>query len=71
MKSRDEKIAEEAAALWRELFDGQPPPAADGAAMLKIITGKLANVRYDRMRSPYLRPSLITWPRVGDKGGSA
>jgi len=63
MKSRDERIAEEAAALWRELFDGQPPPAADGAAVLESITGKLPNLRYDRLRSPFLRPSLITRPR--------
>ena len=71
MKSRDERIAEEAAALWRELFDGQPPPGADGASVLKAITGRLPNVRYERLRSPFLRPSLITWPRGRDKGGSA
>lgn len=63
MKSRDERIAEEAAALWREVFGAPPPPGADGAAMLKIITGKLPNLRYDRMRSPFLRPSMITRPR--------
>jgi len=63
MKTRDEKIAEEAAALWRELFGAAPPADADGRALLKAITGKLPNVRYDRMRSPFLRPSLITRPR--------
>lgn len=64
MKTRDEKIAEEAAALWREVFGGPPPPATDGAAMLGIITGALPEVTYDRMRSPYLRPSQITRPRA-------
>ena len=63
MTSRDERIAEEAAALWRELFGGSPPPMADGASMLGAITGKLPDLRYERMRSPFLRPSLITLPR--------
>jgi hypothetical protein len=31
--------------------------------MLDIITGALPDVKYDRMRSPHLRPSQITRPR--------
>jgi hypothetical protein len=64
--SRDEKIAEEAAALWREMFGAAPPPGTDGAALLDIITGALPDARYDRMVSPHLRPSLITRPRGPD-----
>ena len=64
MSTRDERIAEEAAALWREVFGGAPPPGADGAAMLGVITGALPDLSYDRLRSPYLRPSLISGPRV-------
>jgi len=67
MKTRDDKIAEEAAALWRELFGAAPPEDADGASLLKVITGKLPDLRYDRMRSPFLRPSLITRPRGESK----
>lgn len=63
MKTRDEKIAEEAAALWCEMFGAPPPDGADGAALLDIITGALPDTRYDRMVSPYLRPSVITGPR--------
>ena len=66
MKTRDERVAEEAAALWRELFGG-PPPKADGASMLEAITGALPELRYERMRSPFLRPSLITHPRRQDE----
>jgi hypothetical protein len=66
MKSRDERIAEEAAALWRELFGAAPPPA-DGPSMLKVITGRLPDVRYDRLRSPFLRPSMIARPRSRGK----
>ena len=69
MKTRDEKVAEEAAALWLEVFGAPPPAKADGAALLAAITKRLPDLRYDRMRSPYLRPSLITGPRRG--GGSA
>jgi hypothetical protein len=63
MATRDDRITQEAAALWRELFGSAPPPSADGAAMLEVITGALPDLRYDEMRSPYLRPSLISGPR--------
>ncbi len=66
MTSRDERIAEEAAALWRELFGDAPPPDADGADLLELLTGSLPDLSYDRMRSPYLRPSMITGPRGRD-----
>ncbi|MFL5297140.1 MAG: hypothetical protein ACJ798_12235 [Phenylobacterium sp.] len=63
MTSRDRRITEEVTALWHEIFGGPPPPQADGDAMLKIITGSLPEVGYDRMRSPYLRPSLVVRPK--------
>ena len=69
MKNQDERIAEEAAALWREMFGAAPPPATDGKALLRIITGALPDVRYERIRSPHLRPSQITGPRR--RGASA
>lgn len=58
---REDRIYQEACALWRELY-GEPPPApdhgpADGALMLKIIMGSLPEVGYDRLRTPHLRPS--------------
>jgi len=62
MTTRDKRIAEEAAALWREMF-GAPAPDTDGASLLEIITGALPEVRYERLSSPFLRPSLISGPR--------
>jgi hypothetical protein len=63
MSGRDERIHEEAAALWRELFGEPPPVRADGAVMLQIIMRRLPEKRYERMASPYLRPSQISQPR--------
>jgi hypothetical protein len=62
MDGRDHRIYEEAAALWRELY-GEPPPAqADGSKMLDMITRSLGDTPYDRLRSPFLRPSTIAGP---------
>jgi hypothetical protein len=62
MDGRDNRIYEEAAALWRELY-GEPPPAqADGSKMLDMITRSLGDTPYDRLRSPHLRPSTIVGP---------
>jgi hypothetical protein len=62
MASREQRIYEEAAALWREVFDEPPPPRVGGAAMLEIITRSLSDVSYNRLRSPHLRPSTIAGP---------
>lgn len=53
---RDERIHEEAAALWRELFGEPPPITADGAMMLDAIMRSLPDMGYERLRSPHLRP---------------
>jgi len=62
MDGRETKIYEEAAALWRELY-GEQPPVRDGALLLDMITQNLSLCEYERLRSPYLRPSTITGPR--------
>lgn len=62
MEPREQRIYEEAAALWRELFDEPPPAQADGMAMLDIITNSLGETPYQRLRSPFLRPSTIVGP---------
>jgi hypothetical protein len=62
MASREQRIYEEAAALWRAVFDEPPPPRTNGSAMLEIITRRLGDIAYDRLRSPHLRPSTITGP---------
>jgi len=63
MSRRDERIFEEAAALWREVFGEPPPLRADGRAMLDTIMHSLPEVRYEHMASPHLRPSQISRPR--------
>ena len=62
MENREQRIYEEAAALWREVFGEPPPVRADGPTMLGIITRSLGDASYERMQSPFLRASTITGP---------
>jgi hypothetical protein len=62
MEDREQRIYEEAAALWREVFGEPPPVRADGATLLSIITRSLGDKSYERLRSPHLRPSTIVGP---------
>jgi hypothetical protein len=62
MATRDQRIYDEAAALWREVFGEPPPPSVDGSVMLELITRSLGDLSYDRIRSPHLRPSTISGP---------
>jgi hypothetical protein len=71
MSGRDAKIYREAAALWRELFGEAPPTAADARSILEMITRRLPESSYERLRSPHLRASSITWPKRRDAGESA
>lgn len=68
MESREQRIYEEATALWREVFGEPPPIRMDGSAMLEIITRCGPELSYERLRSPFLRASTITGPaRLGDQ----
>ena len=60
---RDERIYEEAADLWRELFGEPPPIAADGGMMLDVIMRSLPEMDYRRLRSPHLRTDAVVMPR--------
>lgn len=62
METREQRIYEEAAALWREVFGEPPPLRADGQTLLAIITRSLGDTEYERLRSPFLRPSTIAGP---------
>jgi hypothetical protein len=68
MDGRESRIYEEAAALWQELY-GEQPPVRDGSLLLDIITQKLAPREYDRLRSPFLRPSTIAGPGCTAEAG--
>jgi hypothetical protein len=63
MRDREQSIHDEATALWRELFGEPPPIRADGATLLDVIMKSLPERRYERLASPYLRPSQINGPR--------
>ncbi|MDZ4372468.1 MAG: hypothetical protein U1C74_13740 [Phenylobacterium sp.] len=63
MSQRNNKLYEEAAALWRSLYDEPPPPNIEGPVLLDMIVGGLPDPRYDRLATPHLRPSTIVFPK--------
>jgi hypothetical protein len=67
MSGRQDRIYEETAALWRELFGEPPPIKTDGAMMLDVILRALPERPYDRIASPHLRPSQISRPKSGHR----
>jgi hypothetical protein len=61
--NRDEKLRDEAQALWRALSDAPPPADASGDDLLAALLSQIpAAPGYDRLRSPFLRPSQIARP---------
>jgi len=62
MERRQQRIYEEASALWREVFGEPPPVRVDGSMMLEIITRCSGELGYDRLRSPFLRSTTIAGP---------
>jgi hypothetical protein len=64
MRDRDQRIQDEANALWRELFGEPPPIRADGPTLLDVIMRSLPERGYDRLASPHLRASQIERPRA-------
>jgi len=61
MTSRDELIKREALELWNQMHD-EPPPEVDGGTLLEIICRDMHVQDYDRVRSPFLRPTMILRP---------
>jgi hypothetical protein len=59
---RDDRIYQEAAALWRQLYD-EPPPQGDGGAMLGWIVNHLPDPSYDRLTTPHLRAANVSLPK--------
>ena len=70
MSARDQRIQSEAAALWRELYEEAPPAQADGGEMLDLMLRRLPPpAGYNRLHSPYLRRSTMSWPKRGGRAG--
>jgi hypothetical protein len=62
MTGREDRVYDEAAALWRELFGEPPPIRADGGTILDVIMKSLPERPYERLSSPHLRPSQVKGP---------
>ena len=63
MNGGDDRIYDEAAALWRELYQDEPPSRADGATLLHMIMINLPTQAYERLTSPHMRPALVSYPK--------
>lgn len=62
MSSRKQRVEAEAVALWRELYD-EAPPDLDGHDMLDMMLKRLPPASYDRLNSPHLHRSGVSWPK--------
>ncbi|HEX2558793.1 hypothetical protein [Phenylobacterium sp.] len=63
MDGREEQIAREAEALWREVFGEPPAVQADGATLLDIIMRSTEPKSYERLNRPYLRDAGLVFPK--------
>lgn len=63
MSTREQRIEAEATALWRELYDEPPPARANGGEMLELMLSRLPPASYERLNSPHLRRSTLSWPK--------
>ena len=60
MSTRDDRIYEEALALWQAVSDG-PAPEGDASALLQAALATAGAEPYDRLHSPWLRARAMTW----------
>ena len=63
MPGRDQKIYDEAVALWRQVYGEPPPRGMAGGDLLERLMHDLPETRYARFASRHLRASEITFPR--------
>lgn len=61
MAVRDDLIKREALELWSQLREG-PAPEVSGSELLEIICRNLDVREYDRVESPFLRPTMMMRP---------
>jgi hypothetical protein len=60
MSTREDRIYEEALALWQAVSEG-PPPEGDGAFLLQAALTTAGAETYDQLHSPWLRARAMTW----------
>jgi hypothetical protein len=63
MSTRKQRIEAEAVALWRTLFHEPPPAAGECSEILELMLRRLPELDYERLSSPCLRRSALTWPK--------
>ena len=61
MSPRDDLIKREALELWSQMHR-EPAPEVSGGELLEIICRDLNVYGYDRVQSPFLRPTMIMRP---------
>lgn len=62
MLPRDTLIDQEARDLWRALRADAPPEHLTGSELLQVLITQSSHLAYDRLCSPFLRPSQISRP---------
>lgn len=62
MSPRDTMIEHEARELWRALRSDAPPEHLSGSQMLQVLISQSDTPEYDRLCSPFLRPTQISRP---------
>jgi hypothetical protein len=62
MSPRENMIEQEARELWRALRSDAPPEHLNGSEMLHVLISQSSTLTYDRICSPFLRPTQISRP---------
>jgi hypothetical protein len=62
MSPRDVTIDQEARELWRAIRADAPPENLTGSELLQVLISQASHLGYDRLCSPFLRPSQISRP---------
>lgn len=62
---REQKIYQEALALWRQLYDEPPPPVASGSDLLAAVLTAMSERSYAHLASTAEHGRDIVLPRLG------
>jgi len=60
MSTREDRIYQEALALWHVVSD-EPAPEGDAAFLLEAALACGGAETYERIQSPWLRAGMMTW----------